>query len=343
MTAIRTVLAAMTPHIQLLCYPVHSHFPFGVLDIFGAIRLSQIIDWIARGVFDAPTAMPSDGVDRNRQKHRTVPIKRAAILQECLGLLLVLFGGETFLGELGQSVLAIVIERWYTPAVPPVIADISAICSRSTPSWVVSPKIGLLFVLTREFRPKLALLSLRQVDMIQTRTPLRRFIPHGPSLALELLLAIPDAIGRTLLLTRFTVLPLLHPKSGIPTLPPTPTTLILIPFIIASPFAALAFSGLNLFSADPTLSIPLELRPKGWMMVDAWLPLAIPALFCSLIGPVEGWTFGLGCDEDEAVIVCLVVVLVSFIGRAVYNFGHESERWRSIVGKPTGRRKFKTA
>lgn len=168
-------------------------------------------------------------------------------------------------------------------------------------------------------------------DVIQTRTPIRRMLPAKPSLALELLLALPDAIGRTLLLTRFSVLPLLH-FSSFNTLPPTPSSLILVPFILAVPFASLIFSATSFFSPRPHLSTPMELQPGGWMMVDAWAPVLIPAVFLTLIGPVEGWDFGMGWGEDESVIVCMIGLTIIFALRAVYNFGYKKELWSHMLG-----------
>lgn len=169
------------------------------------------------------------------------------------------------------------------------------------------------------------------LDAIQTRTPIHRMLPAKPSLAMELLLALPDAIGRTLLLTRFSVLPLLHSSSS-NTLLPTPSSLILVPFILAVPFASLIFSATSFFCPKPHLSTPMELRPGGWMMVDAWAPVVIPALFLTLIGPVEGWGFGMGWGEDESVIVCMTGLTIIFALRAVYNFGYKKELWLNMLG-----------
>lgn len=68
------------------------------------------------------------------------------------------------------------------------------------------------------------------------------------------------------------------------------------------------------------------------MMVDAWAPVVIPALFLTLIGPVEGWGFGMGCEEDESVIVCMIAVTIIFALRAIYNFGYKKELWLNMLG-----------
>jgi hypothetical protein len=178
------------------------------------------------------------------------------------------------------------------------------------------------------------------IDIAQTRTPfLRRLIPSCPTLGRELVLSIPDAIGRALLLTRFSVLPLINQSLTSFPLPATPTSLLLVPFILTAPFATLAFSGVNIFaSSQLALTTPAELEPQGWKLVDAWLPLAVPALFCSLIGPVSGWDAGLGWSDDAAVVACVCFVLAAFMGRTVYTLGHERRQWRAMMGWVSGPR-----
>lgn len=147
-------------------------------------------------------------------------------------------------------------------------------------------------------------------------------MPQKPSYAVELALSIPDAIGRTLLLTLFSVVPLLKvAAAGKPGLPVTPSSLILVPFILAVPFGALIFSGTNFFSPSITLQTPAELRPWGWTAVDAWLPVVLPALFLSLIGPINGWAYGFGTklSQEAAIVVCAVFTSFCFISRTVYN------------------------
>jgi hypothetical protein len=56
-------------------------FLVGVLDLYSAHRLSVVVNWIAT----------ENGQNR---------AKRATALQEIMGILVVLFGGETFLCEL---------------------------------------------------------------------------------------------------------------------------------------------------------------------------------------------------------------------------------------------------
>ena len=78
------------------------------------------------------------------------------------------------------------------------------------------------------------------------------------------------------------------------------------------------------------------------MFADTFVPFIIPALFLSLIGPVQGWSLGLGVGEDEAAIICAVVTSSIFLGRAVYNFGHKGDQWAGLLGSGD-RRKIKTA
>lgn len=140
---------------------------------------------------------------------------------------------------------------------------------------------------------------------------------------MELALAPIDAIGRTLLLTRFSIVPLLHPAEGAKVLPATPSSLILVPFILAVPFAAFVFSGTNFFSSQMELRTPNELKPNGWMAVDAWIAVVVPVLFLMLVGPVKGWPWGLGTEmsEDAAIVICALVTIGAFVGRTLYNLG----------------------
>ena len=289
MAALDTVGTLVTPLLQ----PVHPYFPIAALDLFGAMRLSSVVDWFARGVFDPPTPAPVANGEKVPTAQPISKRPRPSLLQEIVGILIIVFGPETFLCETVLSVRSLE-------------ADSRGMCSGTTPSWFVSPKIPLLFGF---------------VHAIQTRTPFQRFLPAKPSFAWELPLALPDAIGRTLLLTKFSVLPVLHSAPTFRAIPPTPTSLLLVPFISAVPFAAIVFTGLNFFAAEPKWSTPIELRPGGWMIMDVWAPVVIPAVFLSLIGPVKGWQYGLGWSEYEAVAACMVLLIGLFVGRAMYNLG----------------------
>ncbi|WWC68042.1 uncharacterized protein I206_101961 [Kwoniella pini CBS 10737] len=279
-----TSLTSLHNSLSPLLTPAHPSFPFAPIDVIGAMRLSSVINWIATGVFDPPSTPSNKG-------KRSVATKkaRASIWQELAGLMIVVFGGETFL----------------------------SLCTGSTPSWLVTPNITLLFCV---------------VHIIQTRTSFSRLLPSKPSLLFELFMAIPDSIGRTLLLTRFSIIPLLYPTSS-KSLPVTPASLILVPFILAVPFASIAFSTFNFFQPSLNLTTPAELKPKGWMLVDTWCPLLISPLFLTLIGPVEGWNFGLGWEENEGVLACMIVLWICFTGRAIYNFGYEKEHLIELFGK----------
>lgn len=179
---------------------------------------------------------------------------------------------------------------------------------------------------------------------MQTRTSFIAYLPSRPTLGMELLLSVPDGIGRALLLTRFSVLPILHPAPGVPSLPAAPSTLLLTPFILAVPFPSVIFTGVNWFAASPHLTTPLELRPGGWLMVDFWAPVVVPALFLYLIGPVKGWPTGIGMDEDEAVVLIMLVMIGLFVMRTIYNMGSKWEQWEESLGlKSTPRGKMKTA
>ena len=47
--------------------------------------------------------------------------------------------------------------------------------------------------------------------------------------------------------------------------------------------------------------------------------------------------------EDEAVILCMIVLWGIFAARAVYNFGYKREHWTETLGLTGGRGKIKTA
>jgi hypothetical protein len=67
--------------------PVHpDYLPFAWLDVLGAVRLSIFIDQFAR---------QRNGVKSNEQGSG----KRGTWLQECCGMLVLMFGGETLLCE----------------------------------------------------------------------------------------------------------------------------------------------------------------------------------------------------------------------------------------------------
>ncbi|ORY30360.1 hypothetical protein BCR39DRAFT_587910 [Naematelia encephala] len=208
-------------------------------------------------------------------------------------------------------------------------------CTGQTPSWMLDPKLALFFCTSHT---------------LLTRTPLRKVLPSRPKLAVELPLAIPDAIGRVFLLTRFSLIPLLHPSATTLSLPATPTTLILVPVILAVPSASIIFTATNWFSPKPHLSTPLELRPGGWAYVDTWAPLAVPLLFLSLVAPVKGWPWGFGTrlDEQSAEAVCVLFLSAVFAARAIYNFGYSRDQWVEAFtfgfgSKRKGGKKFKTA
>lgn len=93
-------LAQLNGYLPPFTAPTHPLLPFGALDLFGAARLSMVINWIASGAFDPPAPV--------NEKRKKGPKARASILQELFGLMVVVFGGETFLCELhsGAKVMA---------------------------------------------------------------------------------------------------------------------------------------------------------------------------------------------------------------------------------------------
>lgn len=126
-----STLQSLHGYIPGLLTPTHPYIPFGLIDLYGASRLSCVIEWIASGVFDPPS--PSSTTEKKGAK----AVKpRATLLQELFGLMVVLFGGETFLGEHYSFHHDIMLSI--------------ALCTGSPPSWLLSPKVALLFGITRE-------------------------------------------------------------------------------------------------------------------------------------------------------------------------------------------------
>ena len=114
-----TSLSALHAYIPPLLTPVHDSFPFPLLDIFGAMRLSMFVNFIATGVFDPPPTQtaessnvdgvidekangPSDGIAGSKKRRKATKGKshskpRPGLLQELFGIAVVVFGPETFL------------------------------------------------------------------------------------------------------------------------------------------------------------------------------------------------------------------------------------------------------
>lgn len=69
--------------------PDSTYLPFPILDLLGAIRLSIFVDQYVR----SKSKIPDDKVDEGG--------RRPTFLQEAFGIAVLVFGGETFLGEPG--------------------------------------------------------------------------------------------------------------------------------------------------------------------------------------------------------------------------------------------------
>lgn len=67
--------------------PHSIYLPFPILDLLGAIRLSIFVDQYVR----SKSKIPDDKVDEGG--------RRPTFLQEAFGIAVLVFGGETFLGE----------------------------------------------------------------------------------------------------------------------------------------------------------------------------------------------------------------------------------------------------
>lgn len=115
-----TYVTPYVDYLPTLLTPIHPNFPFAPLDVIGAMRISSVVNWIAGGAFE-----PAVVVEVNK-KGKTVtravkPKTRATLARELTGLMIVVFGPETFLGMV----------------------------TGTTPSWLVSLKLPLLFCVTR--------------------------------------------------------------------------------------------------------------------------------------------------------------------------------------------------
>lgn len=111
LTAHAEALAPYAGYVPHLLTPV-PRLSVPALDVYGAVRLSM-------GIHGASLATPGT----------------ASVAQELIGLWVVMFGGETFLGEfrlLEMSQLT------------------SAACTGTPPSWLVDPTLALVFAAVRE-------------------------------------------------------------------------------------------------------------------------------------------------------------------------------------------------
>lgn len=124
----------VTPYLA----PIHPNFPFAPLDVIGAMRLSSVINWIASGVFDPPQTTQINEKGGKSVAVAVKPRTRATLLRELTGLMIIIFGPETFLGMV----------------------------SGTTPSWLVSLKLPLLFCVTR-MSSTYMILSETSTDMTQ--------------------------------------------------------------------------------------------------------------------------------------------------------------------------------
>jgi len=102
-------LTRLHAFVPALLAPTHAYLPFGLIDIYGAARLSLIINWIATGGFEPEEKVVAEGKgvvvdEKGREAVVKTKVKRnrGSLLQELFGLMVVVFGGETFLCELDK-------------------------------------------------------------------------------------------------------------------------------------------------------------------------------------------------------------------------------------------------
>lgn len=115
-----TYITPYVPYLSPLLEPIHPNFPFAPIDVFGAMRLSSVVNWMASGAFDPP----AETLVNEKGKKVISAVKerrRPPLLRELTGLMIVVFGPETFLSMI----------------------------TGTPPSWLVSLKIPMLFCITR--------------------------------------------------------------------------------------------------------------------------------------------------------------------------------------------------
>lgn len=138
--------------------------------------------------------------------------------------------------------------------------------------------------------------------------------------------------------------------------------MVLAAFINTVPFASLAFA-CHMFDKEWKFGTPGEVQPGGWMMVDAWAPPVIAAVYATLVRahpvfdtpyqairlavlrrPVFVRLVGFEnfksvfpstprpLDPLEARAICAIILAVLFASRALYNLGGD------LVALPNMRR-----
>ena len=125
MSTLPATLRESYTYLPPLLAPGHPFFPFGLVDVVGAMRLSMIVNWIASGAFDPP----SDNSKSSQKKGKGArkPKKaRAPLLQELAGLMVVVFGGETFLcGSLAGPVNDLITDARHVHRYASIMAGVA--------------------------------------------------------------------------------------------------------------------------------------------------------------------------------------------------------------------------
>ncbi len=88
-TTTSSAILSIYKHSQLTLFDTHVHttyFPIPWLDLLGALRLSYFVDLIVRD---------ANGIKQGESGRG----RRTTFAQEAVGILILIYGGETFLGE----------------------------------------------------------------------------------------------------------------------------------------------------------------------------------------------------------------------------------------------------
>ncbi|KZO92046.1 hypothetical protein CALVIDRAFT_330161 [Calocera viscosa TUFC12733] len=190
-----------------------------------------------------------------------------------------------------------------------------------TPSFLLSPTYPLLFLLGEV--------------LVYWCPP-----PPAPSLPTELPLSVLDAFTRVGLLTSLALGPVTaHP---VPEVAQSPIALVLASTLLANGGFFLVSSASMLSSQGWKPATPNELKAWGWTAVDVWSAGLVTSTF-AIMTRVQPWWSGVHdllfrfyswlvfdstvasdppkLNTDEARSICLVILMVLFAARAVWNHG----------------------
>ncbi|KZT61725.1 hypothetical protein CALCODRAFT_490980 [Calocera cornea HHB12733] len=201
-----------------------------------------------------------------------------------------------------------------------LVAPSGALLSQ-TPSFLLSPTYPLLF--------------LAGEVLVYFCPPL-----PSPSLPTELPLSVLDAFTRVGLLTTLAFGPIVsHPVREVAQ---SPLALILASILLANGGFFLVSCASMLSPHGWKVATPNELRPWGWTAVDLWSAGLVTSAFAIMTDAQPWWSLvrnrllhtcaslflgsksypdGSKLNTDEARSICLLILIVLFAARALWNHG----------------------